>query len=98
MDSLRLLHLMPGSANEAVSCKLESTTFFAKPSFDALSYRWGDGNGTKRIQVNGATVEIKENLWDALYHLRYTDKNRTLWVDALCIDQAMWKKRVVRFP
>jgi hypothetical protein len=41
---------------------LESTTFSAKPTFDALSYAWGDGNETERIKVNGATVNITEDL------------------------------------
>ncbi len=30
---------------------------------------------------------IGENLDSALRHLRYKDKSRTLWVDAICIDQ-----------
>jgi len=31
---------------------------------------------------------VTANLFDALSHLRYFDRPRVLWVDALCINQA----------
>jgi Heterokaryon incompatibility protein (HET) len=39
------------------------------------------------ITLSGHTVEITANLEIALRHLRHRDTYRTLWVDALCIDQ-----------
>ncbi|KAH8764113.1 heterokaryon incompatibility protein-domain-containing protein [Hyaloscypha sp. PMI_1271] len=32
-------------------------------------------------------VQIRENLWQALYHLRSEEHELTLWIDALCINQ-----------
>jgi hypothetical protein len=37
--------------------------------------------------VSQTTLELAQNLATALRHLRYLDKLRILWVDAICIDQ-----------
>jgi hypothetical protein len=98
VDSLRLLHLIPSSAHGVINCTLESIHFSSKPTYDALSYAWGEGNETERIQVNGASVEITESLWNALYYLRHTKEMRTLWVDAICIDQSNVEERSRQVP
>lgn len=36
---------------------------------------------------------MTRNLAEALFHLRYTDRPRTMWVDALCIDQENDRER-----
>ena len=41
----------------------------------------------KYITVNNTTVSVGQNLWNALRSLRLKDKARTIWVDALCINQ-----------
>ncbi|KAI9641390.1 hypothetical protein NHQ30_010192 [Ciborinia camelliae] len=69
-----------------------------KPTFEALSYTWGD-----EVFVEDAIVEydhachpqpqvamrlpLRANLAAALRCLRYPDKIRTLWIDAICINQ-----------
>jgi hypothetical protein len=98
VDTLRLLHLKPGSSHDVINCTLESTTFLARPTFDALSYAWGDGKESERIWVNGAVVEITESLWNALYQIRHTNEVRTLWVDALCIDQSNLEEKSRQVP
>jgi hypothetical protein len=39
------------------------------------------------ITCNGFSRTVTRNLFDALKALRYADKTRLLWVDALCINQ-----------
>lgn len=39
------------------------------------------------VYVNGVHVPVRGNLYNALRFLRYADKPRVLWVDAICIDQ-----------
>ncbi|KAH0429967.1 hypothetical protein CcaCcLH18_08112 [Colletotrichum camelliae] len=56
-------------------------------TYEALSYTWGDPTRTKTITINGQTVAVTTNLYDALLHLREPEKDRILWVDALCINQ-----------
>lgn len=73
-----------------------------EPNFEALSYTWDTEQNPEVAQVTyeqpfqgsgtlttvRSTVTIRENLANALRALRYSDKGRTLWVDALCINQS----------
>ncbi|PPJ56525.1 hypothetical protein CBER1_03888 [Cercospora berteroae] len=61
-------------------------------TYEALSYSWGGAfddedlaDGT--IVISGHTVPIGGNLYNALRRLRYPDRARRLWIDALCINQ-----------
>jgi hypothetical protein len=58
--------------------------------YSALSYTWGDGQPTKTISMNGLPLKITRNLEEALRSLRDDSEgghSRTLWVDAICINQ-----------
>lgn len=71
--------------------------------YQALSYTWGSETaGTKLTNTISAkdnkssappTLKIRENLALALHHIRYKDRPRTLWVDAVCINQLDKKER-----
>ncbi|KAK6446924.1 hypothetical protein FP744_10003174 [Trichoderma asperellum] len=73
----------------------DSTFWEQDAVFEALSYQWGTPNnpGTAFIKpslignASVATFSIGKNLESALRHLRYTSKPRTLWIDAICINQ-----------
>ncbi|PON26267.1 hypothetical protein TGAM01_v204743 [Trichoderma gamsii] len=72
----------------------ESTFWEQDTVFEALSYQWGSPNnpGTAFVKPSTgnaivATFSIGKNLESALRHLRYTSKPRTLWIDAICINQ-----------
>lgn len=60
-----------------------------QPEFEALSYCWGPDATYHSIVVNGRQVPIRRNMWWALAYLRYRTPGmkRTLWIDALCINQ-----------
>ncbi|KAI9164093.1 Heterokaryon incompatibility protein [Paramyrothecium foliicola] len=93
VDSLRLLTLLPRSpTSEVIECQLETRTFSSKPSYDALSYTWGTQPATKQIKLNGEIFPVRENLYDALYHLGSAE-SQCLWVDAVCINQANISER-----
>ncbi|OCK82378.1 HET-domain-containing protein, partial [Lepidopterella palustris CBS 459.81] len=98
VESIRLIRLEPGSGKDIINCTLESTTLENKPTFDALSYAWGESTDVSLIEVNGVMVEINESLWDALHHLRSETKAITLWVDALCIDQQNAEEKSRQVP
>lgn len=55
--------------------------------FEALSYVWGKSLSIHRIFFGKESLPITENLEAALLKLRFPDKQRTLWIDQLCIDQ-----------
>ncbi|KAF5677435.1 heterokaryon incompatibility protein [Fusarium denticulatum] len=65
----------------------------AEPAFEALSYVWGRQRDPVVTTVEGeageslGNIKLGKNLATALKHLRYQDKERVLWVDAICINQ-----------
>ncbi|KAL8732243.1 MAG: hypothetical protein Q9181_004030 [Wetmoreana brouardii] len=97
----RLLTLYPGTKDSRVRATLWHTSLHQPPLYEALSYVWGnpmceeDGtpvNATnldmpRFIRLDNHSFAVGQNLHSALQHLRHESKPRTLWVDALCIDQ-----------
>lgn len=59
-----------------------------KPKYQALSYAWGDWANPKLIRLGGKNFWVTKNLWLGLRRLRKRWEPRTLWIDALCINQA----------
>src|SRR6266487_6571970 len=55
-------------------------------SNEALSYAWGNSDRTHLIWAPGRLF-IEKNLHSALQHLPLPDRARTLWADAICINQ-----------
>lgn len=76
-----------------------------KTDYESLSYTWGSVKNSQTAYVDNhlaavrdfaescTTLELRENLACALKHLRYTDKPRRLWIDAICINQKDIKER-----
>ncbi|TGJ80515.1 hypothetical protein E0Z10_g8254 [Xylaria hypoxylon] len=86
-QEIRTITLTPGKQPEDVTCKLNIVSLLDSPAFEALSYSWGPPRPTRKMFINGQRRAVGENLESALAHLRYKDRPRTLWVDALCINQ-----------
>jgi len=82
--------LKPGSYNDVLSIYLHVETLCeaTTPEYEALSYAWGQDISSEKALINNVPTTITANLDCALRHLRYQDKSRTLWIDALCINQA----------
>lgn len=55
--------------------------------YEAISYVWGSTQDVGFITCQGLEVEVRANLVQALLQVRYINEPRTLWVDALCINQ-----------
>ncbi|KAM0417359.1 hypothetical protein ACHAPT_012675 [Fusarium lateritium] len=68
--------------------------------FEALSYVWGFMENAEEALVEQpsgfATLAIGQNLTSALRHLRYEKTGRTLWVDAVCINQSDLEERAAQ--
>ena len=89
-DSIRLLKLLPAS-NDAddnpLSCGLEDCRLSANPSYEALSYTWGQPIFPEILHTDNGILKITENLTLALRRLRFKERVRYLWIDAVCINQ-----------
>ncbi|KAK4557026.1 hypothetical protein LTR86_006007 [Recurvomyces mirabilis] len=83
----RLLTLLPGEYEAEIRSSLWICSLDNKPRYEALSYTWGPISKDLSIYVNGHIMSVTDNLEAALRRLRYKDRQRVLWVDALCIDQ-----------
>ncbi|EGZ70088.1 HET-domain-containing protein [Neurospora tetrasperma FGSC 2509] len=87
---IRLLQLLPSENEDAViHCRLFSTALDSKGirPYEALSYVWGSEAKPCSISINGCDLPIGENLHAALLHLRDHSIERTIWIDAICINQ-----------
>ncbi|KAI0140441.1 heterokaryon incompatibility protein-domain-containing protein [Xylariaceae sp. FL1272] len=73
------------------------------PNYEALSYCWGDTSlktavGIRPRDLHSCTEQtnrlmVGENLSDALRYLRSPSQPRTLWIDAICINQSDKEER-----
>ncbi|ORY18413.1 heterokaryon incompatibility protein-domain-containing protein [Clohesyomyces aquaticus] len=85
----RLLILLPSvDFDSEIECRLWHATLGACRPYEALSYVWGNPNFTEHILLNGIEFMITPSLSSALQHLRLPTEERTLWIDALCINQS----------
>jgi hypothetical protein len=91
---IRLLRLFKGRERN-IECELFQTWLYGESTipYEALSYTWGDKKTFDYINVNGRSHGITRNLYHALYHMRLHNRDRILWVDAICIDQENERER-----
>jgi hypothetical protein len=93
---IRLLRLCMGTG-PTIECKLFQAWIDGNVDdtipYEALSYTWGGMEMSKCVHIDNRALSVTENLYSALYHLRYTDEDRILWVDAICIDQSDLRER-----
>ncbi len=66
-----------------VQCPMTS-----EDAYEALSYVWGTGGVAGFVYCGGKGIGVTANCLTALTYLRRRRKVRTLWVDAICINQA----------
>jgi Heterokaryon incompatibility protein (HET) len=93
---IRLVVLHPSTESYAPPvCQLLYTSIGDDVEYEALSYVWGDDplEKPKQILLDSQPFWVKDNLDDALRHLRYNDTKRILWVDAISIDQNNLEER-----
>ncbi|KIM94611.1 hypothetical protein OIDMADRAFT_135754, partial [Oidiodendron maius Zn] len=87
-DGIRLVHLFKGRFTDPIQCELFETELHdVGVPYEALSYTWGGTLKTAKVTLGECTLKITENLYDALQYLRWNDKDRILWIDAICINQ-----------
>ena len=101
-NSLRLLKLWHGDElTEEIVCDLFEIAPNEKShyTYEALSWTWDSAGPTNSIKINklvdgedaAFVFSISNNLYLALKALRYKEKSRVLWVDAICINQDIYR-------
>lgn len=94
-DEIRLLVLCPGAKNDPVSCFLKHAkcTNGGLPSYETISYVWGDQQLRSTIFVNDTAVDVPASSQAVLHQFRHPNEDRTLWLDSVCIDQTNLEER-----
>ncbi|KAK3985787.1 heterokaryon incompatibility protein-domain-containing protein [Cladorrhinum sp. PSN332] len=92
-DKIRILRLSKGKGSEPLHGILQVHELKYFPEYEALSYTWADSAGnvqrTRKFYLGNAwsVFPITTNCEAALRSLRLPNKERYIWVDALCINQ-----------
>lgn len=88
---IRMLKLMPGAFADKVVCEISTAALSSQPEYDAISYTWalesGDVALSEKITVGGASLRVTKNCEKVLKRVRRQFSTRTVWIDAVCIDQ-----------
>ena len=92
---VRLIRIQPAERHENVVCDIVHGNLDDFPQYEALSYTWGDPTTGCKItcQKPTSTLAITSNCESALKRLRRRDTSRTIWIDAVCIDQTNLQER-----
>jgi hypothetical protein len=94
-SEIRLLLLHAGPFESQITIELVKRRLDESPEFDALSYVWGDFDSHRphSIRCNGKEFTVTPNLEIALRHMRLENGIRTIWADAISINQANLAER-----
>src|SRR5271154_7078973 len=65
---------------------------------EAHSYTWGEPEFSHRIICNRKQIHITLSLFQALQQLRRSDKERILWIDAICINESGDAEKQFQIP
>ncbi|KAH7071686.1 heterokaryon incompatibility protein-domain-containing protein, partial [Paraphoma chrysanthemicola] len=87
---IRLLQLLPGQGIDDIRCNISNYTINIERPFgiyEALSYCWDQADAEFRY------LDVTTNLFAGLRQLRDPSLPRTLWIDAICINQNDMKER-----
>jgi hypothetical protein len=93
---VRLVVLFPGQQSDDIHIELAHVSLNGQPAYEAVSYTWatdGDVSLSQSIQCHRQNLSITKNCEAALRCLRRPARNRMLWVDAICINQADTRER-----
>lgn len=85
--SIRMLTLCAGEPGTPLHGKLSCFDIDSNDDYETISYTWGELDRSAQIVCDSGFVGITASLEGALERLRWTDGERRLWVDQICIDQ-----------
>ena len=84
---IRLVTIKSGTQPEPIRCNLSYVSLNDTPKYEALSYVWGAPSVRIPILLDEHPFGVTQNLSLALRFLRLPTGDRTLWIDAVCVNQ-----------
>ncbi|KAF2035353.1 hypothetical protein EK21DRAFT_54070 [Setomelanomma holmii] len=104
LKHIRLVELLPVRGLDPISCRIKIAQLQHLPPYAAISYTWategGDASRVRKIYVDVGrflkTVRIFRvtiNCEEILQQIRSQHSSRTIWIDAIYIDQDFISER-----
>ncbi len=86
---IRTLLLYQGRGKERIKCSLQIVSLETDQTkgYETVSYCWVDASKRASIEVDGIQLDVPASSEAALRRLRMQDMSRTVWIDAICINQ-----------
>jgi hypothetical protein len=89
---IRLLSFQSGSGADPIACDYTVHSFSDPLEYIGISYTWGDPTPTNTITIEGQSIQVHKNCFEALWQARHNYPPlfgiQHFWIDALCIDQS----------
>ncbi|KAK3069458.1 hypothetical protein LTR53_012190 [Teratosphaeriaceae sp. CCFEE 6253] len=91
----RVLVVEPGLPEQPVRCTFTTASLSdsAIPAYETVSYVWGDTGLRGIVSVDGHDLDVPLTARKVLERMRDPDRPRTVWIDAVCIDQRNLRDR-----
>ncbi|KAB2100480.1 hypothetical protein AG0111_0g11323 [Alternaria gaisen] len=92
---IRVLDVAPGVGDAIVECTMRRISLLDDPVpvYETISYCWGPPRAPSTIKLNGDLTSVPASSEAAIRRMRLSDRPRTLWIDAICIDQSSVTER-----
>jgi hypothetical protein len=88
--SIRVIKLLPSRRpTDPLKCTIQDLLLHpvASQPYEAISYVWGESTRKHPLDCDDKEFLVTKNCHEALVNLRRRFVPRTLWIDALCINQ-----------
>jgi len=106
---IRLAAFISPSQNDSAKCdrahapgrihlSLITIELSKAPTYEALSYLWGDASVAENVVLNDSEITVTKNLHTCLRVLRNRNDVGYLWIDAICIDQTSVEEKNTQVP
>jgi len=94
-NEIRLLKVRPGLRDDAICCSFEYAILSQEfpPPYETISYVWGDALLRGSVYLHDQPTDVPLSTDIVLRRMRYTDRERILWIDAICINQTDFDER-----
>ena len=92
---IRLLNVKPGRRDDIICCSFEHAILsqeFSTP-YETISYVWGDAKLRGSVHLHDQPTDVPLSTETVLRQMRYKDRERILWIDAICINQTDFDER-----